>query len=309
MRSVSCAILLALSPGSELYAQNEESRPITSGRYTVLQTWSQEKNFERPWFVRVPVRRSARKLPVFIFLHGNGGTAERSMNGMMRRLRAIAASHIMVFPDGYARSWNIVSERSRADDSAFVEAIIRTLAQCSNVEPNSFTIMGNSNGAALVNQLAIESKLPNIRNLISAVSPLNVYQHNGKGFRARGKDNNYSNIVRPPTGRRLLNISGTKDRLVPYNGGPSPVIPAKNGRLAFVAAEESTFLWARHMGHRGERLTKPTRTQGKLGFYEYLDGDVVHIKVNDEGHGAGGAVSEKILLEFMNHPPKLLETL
>ncbi len=198
--------------------------------------------------------------------------------------------------DGYLKSWNIVSEHSNADDRGFIEAIVLKLATFENVDPNNFSIMGASNGAALVNQLAIESKLPNIRNYISGVSPLNVWQYDGKHFKAKGDDNNYHVAATPMTGKRLRNISGTDDKLVPYHGGPSKVIPAKDGKLAFVAAEESTFVWARQMGYEGEQLTVPTRTSGNLEIFSYLSGDVVHCKVNNEGHGATHGISEEMLL-------------
>ena len=56
----------------------------------------------------------------------------------------------MVFAQGYRESWNIVSERSKADDRGFIEAIVLKLATFKNVDSNDFTIMGVSNGAALV---------------------------------------------------------------------------------------------------------------------------------------------------------------
>ena len=74
--------------------------------------------------------------------------------------------------------------------------------------------MGSSNGAALVNQMMIETRMPNIRNYISAVSPLNAYQFDGSNFKAKGPDNNYRQTATPMKGRRLLNISGTEDRLI-----------------------------------------------------------------------------------------------
>jgi poly(3-hydroxybutyrate) depolymerase len=97
-----------------------------------------------------------------------------------------------------------------------------------------------------------------------------------------------------------MNISGVKDDLVPYEGGPSKAIPAKEGKLAFVATEESTFIWARHMGHEGERLRKPTRVDGPVEVFSYLDGDVIHCKVNNEGHGAVHGISERLLLDFLD---------
>ena len=272
---------------------------LDSGNYSITQSWSQETDFDRPYFVRVPQSKAAERLPVFVFLHGNGGNAERSMNAFVRQHPTLAETHIMVFADGYAKSWNIVSERSRADDRRFIEAIVERLSEHDNVQPEAFTIMGSSNGAALVNQLAIECSLPNIRNYITAVSPLNSYQYDGKQFKAKGANNNYQTVAIPRKGIRLLNISGTEDKLVPYAGGPSRVIPAKDGKLAFVPAEESIFLWAKAMGYLGEKLTEPSKVLGNLEVFRYLNGDVVHYKVNQEGHGATRAINEDVLLEFI----------
>jgi len=277
-----------------------KSSRLSSGDYFITQSWSQETNFRRPYHVSVPQMAAGKKLRVFIFLHGNGGNAKQAMRGFKRRRPKIASSYIMVFAQGYRESWNIVSERSKADDKQFIEAIVLKLAAFENVDSGNFTIMGASNGAALVNQLAIESKLPNIRNYISSVSPLNVWQHDGRKFKAKGEDNNYSTTVTPATGKRLLNVSGTTDRLVPYGGGPSRVIPAKDSKLAFIAAEKSTFLWAKQMGFEGKQLAWPTRSAGNVEIFSYLDGRVVHYKVNDAGHGATHAISEALLLEFLN---------
>ncbi len=272
---------------------------LESGEHFIEQTWSQEEAFQRPYLVSVPQTAKGEKLPVLIFLHGNGGNAERSMQGFTRRNPKLAAQYILIFPDGYRKSWNIISERSQADDRGFVESIITKVAPCDNVQKDNFTIMGSSNGAALVNQIAIESQLPNIRNLITGVSPLNTFQHDGTHFLAKGDDNNYRVVAKPVTGRRLMNISGIDDGLVPYEGGPSKGIPAKGGKLPFVHAEESIFLWAKQMGYEGEKLTKPQRVEGNLEIFSYLDGDVIHYKVVDQGHGATGAINEDRLLDFL----------
>lgn len=283
--------------------QVSNAKELESGEYSITQSWSQETDFKRPYYVRVPdSAKPGAKLPVLIFLHGNGGNAKGAMNAFLRRRSTIASRCITVFPDGYKASWNIVSERSKADDRGFIETIVRELAPRDNVQANNFTIMGNSNGAALANQLAIESQLPNIRNYITGVSQLNVYQHDGKHFRAKGADNRYQAVAKPMRGKRLLNISGAADRLVPYRGGPSPRIPAKGGKLGFVDAEESIFLWAKQMGYQGEKLVKPTGTFGGLEIFSYLDGDIVHVKLRDQGHGAAGAIGEKLLLDFLKRP-------
>ena len=293
-------ITVLLAPLAALHAADASEGMLSSGEYLFTQSWSQEQNFPRPYHVHMPANSDGRKLPVLIFLHGNGGNAQGVMNGFLKQRPTIAARFVLVFPDGYLKSWNISGERSKAGDLKFIEAIVETLAACDNVLADNFTIMGNSNGAALVNQLAIESRLPNIRNFISGVSQLNVWQHDGNHFKAKGDDNNYRTVANPAKGKRLLNISGVNDELVPYRGGPSKAIPAKDGRLAFVDAEESTFLWARQMGYEGEQLSRPTWTIENTEVFSYLDGDVVHYKVTDEGHGATQGISEKLLLEFLD---------
>ena len=279
--------------------QNPNRETLASGDYYVTQSWSQERSFKRLYHVHVPEAKP-QQLPVLVFLHGNGGNAPEAMRGFIRRRRKIASRYILVFPQGYRESWNIVSERSKADDLRFIEAIVQKLAAFKNVDSKNFTIMGASNGAALVNQLAIESNLSNVRNYISGVSQLNEWQYDGRNFKAKGDDNNYRTVATPANGKRLLNISGVKDRLVPYHGGHSTAIPAKDGKLAFVAAEESTFLWARHMGYMGEQLRRPSSTVENVEIFSYLDGDVVHYKVTNEGHGATHGISEDLLLKFLN---------
>ena len=272
---------------------------LTSGQYFVTQSWSQESNFRRPYHVRVPRNSAARKLPVCVFLHGNGGTGFGAMRSTMRLRPKLAEKYVMVFPDGYERSWNIVSEWSKADDRAFVEAIVSKLASHSNIQQNNFTVIGNSNGAALVNQLAVECQLPNIRNYISIVSPLNEYQHRDDAFHFKGDDNSYREVANPRAGIKLMNVSGTHDPLVPYHGGPSRAIPAKDGKLVFLSGERSTYLWAKEMGYHGDPLSQPTRTDGSLDFYSYLDGDVVHVKVNGQGHNAGSRIRDDLILRFI----------
>lgn len=272
---------------------------LKSGEYFITQTWSQESNYKRTYHVNVPDNAGTKQLPVFIFLHGNGGNAQGAMRGFLRPNKPMQERFIMIFPQGYQRSWNIVSERSKADDLAYVESIIETVSSYSNVQKDNFSIMGSSNGAALVNQIAIETKLACIKNYVSAVSPLNAYQHDGKHFKSKGKNNSYTEITAPLTRKRLMNISGTKDQLIPYAGGHSRGIRAKNGKLPFVAAEESTFLWAKHMGYNGKKLAEPTTVDGNIETFSYLNGDVVHCKVINAAHNAGRAITEDVLLKFL----------
>ena len=141
----------------EILSDEEERGEEGDGENAIKQSWSQEKNYARPYWVNIPELDDGEALPVIIFLHGNGGNARGLQRMVLNRYPKVASQAITVFPEGYRESWNIVSERSKADDRAFVEAIIRELAERDDVKKNDFTIMGISNGAALVNQIAIET--------------------------------------------------------------------------------------------------------------------------------------------------------
>lgn len=272
---------------------------LESGRYTITQSWSQEQNYERPYWVQVPASAAERPLPLFIFLHGNGGNAEKAQ-GMARRYPQVASDHIMVFAQGYQKSWNIVSERSQAPDREFIEAIVTELRDYSNVRSDGVVLMGSSNGAALVNQIAIETKLDAFSHYITVVSQLNAWQHDGTHFKAKGSDNNYTESVVPLKVKCLMNVSGANDQLVPYAGGPSKGIRAKDGKLAFVDSERSIFLWAQHYGYTGEPLLESSQSSEEMDIFNYLDGAVIHYKMNTRAHNAGGGVTETMLLDFLN---------
>ena len=286
---------IALLLGSHLVGFALE---LESGSYTINQDWSQEQDYERSYFVHVP--ESVEPLPLFIFLHGNGGNAERSMQSFTRRYKGLSKRYNMVFAQGYLKSWNIVSERSQAPDREFIEAIVTELAEYSNVKASGAVLMGSSNGAALVNQFAVETKLDHFSHYITVVSQLNAWQHDGIAFKAKGRHNNYTESVVPLKGKCLMNVSGANDQLVPYAGGPSKGIRAKSGKLAFVDAERSTFLWAQHYGYEGEQLSQPSESSEVMDTFSYLDGTVIHCKMNTRAHNAGGALTEVMLLEFLD---------
>ena len=288
-----CSIALLL--GSHLVGFALE---LESGSYTINQDWSQEQDYERSYFVHVP--DGEEPLPLFIFLHGKGGNAERSMQGFTRRYKELSKRYNMVFAQGYLKSWNIVSERSKAPDREFIEAIVTELAEYSNVKASGAVLMGSSNGAALVNQFAIETQLDHFSHYITVVSQLNAWQHDGTAFKAKGGDNNYTKSVVPLRSKCLMNVSGVDDRLVPYSGGLSKGIRAKDGKLAFVDAEKSSYLWAQHYGYTGEQLSQPSESSEAMDTYSYLEGAVIHYKMNTRAHNAGGGLTEAMLLRFLD---------
>ena len=65
---------------------------------------------------------------------------------------------IIVAPDGYERSWNVYTEKSKADDVSFILDLITKIgAEIPAADMDNVNIIGTSNGAALTYRLMIET--------------------------------------------------------------------------------------------------------------------------------------------------------
>ena len=65
---------------------------------------------------------------------------------------------IIVAPDGYERSWNVFTEKSKADDVSFILDLITKIgAEIPAADMDNVNIIGTSNGAALTYRLMIET--------------------------------------------------------------------------------------------------------------------------------------------------------
>ena len=126
----------------------------TTTSLTVRQQWSQEpQGFDREAALKLPqvFPADGKKLPLVVDLHGNGG------QGNVRRL-SFLDSVAVVAPNGYQRSWNVFNEKSKADDVSFiVDLINKVVAENSVVDGNDVTILGTSNGAAMIYRLLLET--------------------------------------------------------------------------------------------------------------------------------------------------------
>ena len=177
-------------------------------------------------------------------------------------------------------------ELSKAPDVDFVRDIIAFAKTHANVRDGDVAILGNSNGSGLVNRLLIELEEGTFQHAVTIVSPLNDRQYrDGDFYYDPTGGNAYDTPTTPPSGRRLCNISGVDDGIIPYGGGPGVA------GYVFLAAEESTYVWARHFGEMGPAIdpsagTVDAKDPNLVGF-RYLNGDVVHYKLVGAGHEAG----------------------
>ena len=62
-------------------------------------------------------------------------------------------------PNGYETSWNIYTEKSKADDVSFIIDLIAKIGtEIPAADMNNVNIIGTSNGAALTYRILIETE-------------------------------------------------------------------------------------------------------------------------------------------------------
>merc|ERR1719320_1416441 len=147
------------SPGTLVPGSNVTNIPNPgSGAYdlslSVSQTWSQEPaGYSRTAKVSVPATSEGQKVPVVLHLHGNGGQGNTQVLSSW-----LGEDCVIVSADGYERSWNIFTEKSKADDVGFIlELIGKVGEEIPAADMNNVNIIGTSNGAALTYRLMIET--------------------------------------------------------------------------------------------------------------------------------------------------------
>lgn len=244
------------------------------------QSWSQETGYKRVAHIKYP-ETDAQTYPMLILLHGANSNAYSKINQYID-----LNNYILVALQGYNNRWNIQTESTKADDLDYIENIINQLKTYSDVDTNNISLLGSSNGAAMVNRAMIELPAGTFKNAITLASQLSTDQYNNNTF--WGDDNNdgvYDTSYTLSQDLRVLSLHGTGDRLIPYDGGYTGFIDR-----TFLEARQSNLILARALGYSGNlaNSTTPFPNNDTVIFkYEYLDGDAVHYQFIDGGHGVG----------------------
>ena len=244
---------------------------LQSGTYTINQI-NYNSNYVRKYYVNVPKNIVTNK-GVIILLHGNGGHADRLLNDNQTNtyLNSISNEFIVVSPEGYENTWNVVAETSRLDDVKYIETIISNLNTFNNV--NSYYILyGYSNGSAFSNRLLIESNSIYIKKAILIVSQLNTNQYNSSEDKFYIGTNNsvapdtYNIEKTNLTSRSIFIFTGKTDTLIPATGGTSTIVNGSGGFIEFYSYNDSIYYYAKKYGYSGSILSINNDS-----FYSYVD--------------------------------------
>jgi len=179
-------------------------------------------SLNRSFLVYIPATDNLQqKLPVVISLHGGLSSGRQMMNAADFRPVADREHFIIVCPDGIERGWNDGRMNKERNDVKFIDELITYIVSKYNGDSLRVYATGISNGGFMATRLACE-----LNNRIAAIAAVAA---------TMGKDVTYHPNKPVP----VIYIHGTKDPLVPYNGG----LNARSGAMVY-SHEDMLKQWA-----------------------------------------------------------------
>jgi polyhydroxybutyrate depolymerase len=227
---------------------------------------------KRTYLLHIPAR-PRRPAPLLIELHGGGGDGKE-----MDRLTgffdlADRQGFVVAAPDGIGHSWNdgraeTASSAKQADDIGFLRSLMDRIARQTSIDAKAIFVVGMSNGAIMTGRVACE-----LADRVAAVAQV-----------AGTASVEVADTCHPASPIPLLEIHGTADPLVPYEGG---TVAAQLGGRGDVVSVDS---WARSWVANDECTGDPTMSSlgsdttirswhGRTGR-----SDVVFYRVAGAGH-------------------------
>lgn len=181
---------------------------------------------------------------VILAFHPGFATAQGFAENTRLSSRAGLAGFVVVYPQGYGRSWNAgdccgPALRQGIDDVAFVQAVLADLASVIKVDPQRVFATGFSNGAKMAYRLACE-----LAERMAAITAVGAAMSMS------------DSACRPTQPIAVLHIHGMTDRWGPFQGGPSSHPPAGEQR----SIPETMRFWLRQNGCTAE--TRVTYRRG-----------------------------------------------
>ncbi|MDX2064195.1 MAG: PHB depolymerase family esterase [Fimbriimonadaceae bacterium] len=255
---------------------------------------------ERSFILHAPPAGTPR--PLVIVLHGWTASGALCEANTRMAARATERGYVVAFPDGTGarRGWNagfIDLSGTKADDPAFVMAVVDAIGRKTSIDPRRVFVCGHSNGAFLSHAVAAR-----YGDRVAAIGA--VAGTTGVGERRLAK----------PTGRpSVMLIHAVDDSVVAYAADSKAL-------LRGVAMPESAQWWATSLGlakvATDERSAFPG-AQRVDRWREAADGvEVLAVTLAEGGHQwpggrtvggvetRSGADATKMLLDFFDTRPR-----
>jgi polyhydroxybutyrate depolymerase len=151
-------------------------------------------------------------VPLVVMLHGGFGTGEQAERSYHWDAEADGGHFLVAYPDGLNRAWNAGTccgepQRVNTDDVGFITTMVGAIEQEIPIDRARVYVTGMSNGAMMALRLGCQT------DTFAATAPV------------AGTLLTDCSQARPTS---VLQIHGTADDRVPYNGGPGKAF-ALNG--------------------------------------------------------------------------------
>lgn len=190
-------------------------------------------------------------------------------------------NYIVAYAQGIANSWNAGdccgdSWTDSVDDVQFTRDLLAAIQKDYCVDPKRIFATGFSNGGFFSHRLGCE-----MSDVFGAVAPVSG---------VLGID---PTTCKPKRAIPVLDIHGTGDPIVPYNGG-TPVIPIDiAGVLSFRSVADTLAFWVNENGCLAPPTTIFTNGDATCEKWGLCKGgaDVVHCKIDNGGHQWPGGVA------------------
>lgn len=223
---------------------------------------------QRTYYLHVPAGLD-RPAGLVINLHGAGQTGrEQAVVTNYDRI-ADQFGFVVAYPDGIDFSWAdgrgaSVPDRQGVDDVGFLAALIDRLSGEYGIPPGRAFVTGMSAGAFMATRLACDRA-----DLVAAIAPV-------AGTLGSGVPCNPSRPV------SVLQVHGTADSVVPFDGGP---MIGRGGPSTVVAAPAMADRWRALDGCPGSPVDDANPGLGRLSSAGCADGtQVVLVTVDGGGH-------------------------
>ena len=236
--------------------------------FAQIQTFEWQ-NVQRQYLVRTP--ENYESLPVMFFLHGLGDNITRCDQEFNFTQVAEDFGWMVVIPqalnEGYGSMWNAGLTASTTNDSGFLMALLDSLAVQYPVNQDSIFFTGFSMGGFMSHRMAIEHG-----DRINAAAPVS------------GLITTYMANHTAAALVRLLDIHGTNDPVVGYDGGSEYF-----GYQLGLSVDNILNYWKNANGCANEPVidTLPDTQNDGLRFVQYVypgTKELRHIKVIGGNH-------------------------
>jgi len=223
--------------------------------------------------------------PLVIALHGGKGEGrgfDRNTTAGTLTAAAAARGVVLVFPEGINKQWcdgrtEMLKDKEKIyDDVGFISKIIDKMIKDYGINPKRVYITGISNGGFMSVRLAMD-----LSEKIAAVAPVAAQ---------------VSQALKDKTPERPISImvvNGTKDPLVPFNGGDLRLFGVGRSRGAVLSTAKTIELFVHHNGCGKAPMTieledKDPDDGATVVVDKYKDGkdgtEVILLKVIGGGH-------------------------